>query len=172
VADKFQTLENGKAKLVEATTVSTGVAEAGDIIATDSTGKIDISLLPSGIGADVAMIEASGDISGGSYIQIFENLGSPEIRLADNSNGRNADGFIIDAVTDGNLATVYFEGSNTGLTGLTVGSRQYLGLNGLPTETPLDPNNPANVGKIHQFLGKAINATTINTDTDDCVLIG
>lgn len=172
MADRYQTLENGKEKIVEATSVSTGVAEAGDIVALDSTGKIDVSLLPTGIGADVAVIEAAVDIPAGRYVNIFDDGGVTKVRLADNSNARDAHGFVKEAVLTGNNATVYFEGSNDALTGLTPGARQYLGLNGAATETPLDPTDPLNVNKIHQFLGVAIGNTAINTDIDDCILIG
>jgi len=53
MADKYNTLENGKEVNREATVVSTGVGEAGDILALGPDGKIDESVLPTGIGADV-----------------------------------------------------------------------------------------------------------------------
>ena len=171
--DTFLRLENGKEKSVKGTDASTGIAQAGDIVSLDNTGKLDVSLLPVGVGPDVAVLEASEDVGVGDYVNIFDDGGTPKVRLADNSNGRDAHGYIPTggAATTGNNATVYFEGPNPNLTGLTAGARQYLGTGGNATATPLDPTLPANNGSIHQFLGIAVNATTINTDIDDCTLI-
>lgn len=165
MADKFIELESGKFKQKEATEVSTGVAEAGDIVALDSTGKLDPSLFPTGFGDDLAVLPATENIGAGDYVNIFDDGGTPSIRLADNSNGRDAHGFVKTAVTSGNNATVYFEGPNDALSGLTVGSRYYLDTAGAVTTTP--PVAPG--ANISQFVGIAINATTINTDIDDCI---
>lgn len=166
MADRYQTLIGGKRELVEGTVSSTGVAEAGDVIALDATGKIDPSLLPTGAGPDVASIvvsDASG-LSAGDYINIFDDTGSA-VRLADNSNGRPAHGFVLSAFADAATALVYFEGPNTSLSGLTVGSRQYLDTAGGVTETPVAVTS----GDLHQYLGLAISATAINTDIEDCI---
>ena len=167
MANKYQTLESGKGQLKEATVSSTGVAEAGDIVALDTTGKLDPSLLPVGVGADVKIAEASENLSPGDYVNFWDDGGTEKVRLADNSNGRDAHGFVIAAVTSGSNATVYFEGSNANLSGLTAGQRVYLGVTGDIITTPLDPVTDA--GKIHQFLGVAVDATTVNTDIDDCI---
>ena len=170
MADRYQTLDNGCKKLQEATTVSTGVAEAGDIIALDSTGKIDPSLLPTGVGADVKMIVAGEAIDAGDFVNIYESGGSAFIQKADNSNNRQADGFVISAVTNGGLATVYFEGGNTALSGLTIGDRYYLDTAGNVTNVPVDPNTAA-AGTLHQYLGKATSATEICVEMDDKVVL-
>lgn len=166
MADRFQTLIGGKGELVEATVASTGVAEAGDIVGLDATGKIDPSLLPTGAGPDVASIVVSdaAGLSAGDYVNIFDDTGAA-VRLADNSNGRPAHGFVLSAFADAATALVYFEGPNTALSGLTIGSRQYLDTAGASTETPVAVTS----GDIHQYLGVAINATTINTDIEDCI---
>jgi hypothetical protein len=165
MADKFIRLNNGKLAETEATDTSTGVAEAGDIVALDSSGKLDVSLLPTGIGADVAVITASENLSAGDYVNIFDNSGTPNVRLADNSNGRDAHGFVKDAVTASSPATVYFEGSNDALSSLTPGARYYLGTAGGVTSTaPVAPG-----ADISQFVGIAIADDTINTDIDDCI---
>lgn len=167
MADKYKTRQAGKDKLIEATTVSTGVAEAGDIVALDSTGKIDVTLLPTGAGPDTKILTATENLGAGKYV----NIHSGGVRLADNSNGRDAHGFVLSAVTSGNPATVYFEGTNPGVTGRTIGARQYLGTAGDAVEVPLDETLPANAGFLSQFLGIAISATEINTDIDDCLLL-
>lgn len=171
MADRYQTLVSGRRTLVTATVVSTGVAEAGDIVALDAAGKLDISVLPTGVGPDVATILASENLSAGNYVNIYDNAGTANVRKADNSNSRDAHGYVLSSVTSGNNATVYFEGPNTGVSGRTPGARQFLNTSGAVTETPLDPTNIANAGKYHQFLGVAISATAINTDIDDLVVL-
>ena len=46
MADKYMSLNNGKRTLVEATDTSTGAADAGEIVALNSAGQIDASMLP------------------------------------------------------------------------------------------------------------------------------
>jgi hypothetical protein len=164
MAQKFIRLNNGRLAEKEATVTSTGVAEAGEVVALDSAGKLDVSVLPVGVGPDVTILEATEDLGAGDYVNIFDNGGTPAVRLADNSNSREAHGFVKSAFLIGQDATVYFEGANDSLSGLTVGARYFLGTAGSATATP--PQSPA---QISQLLGIAISATAINTDIDDLV---
>lgn len=168
MADKPIQLVNGKLTEVEGTVVSVGAGDAGNIPALDSNGKLDVSVLPTGVGPNVKVILASENIGAGKYVNIYDNAGTPNVRLADNSNSREAHGFVKDAVTSGNNATVYFEGTNDDLSGLTIGSRQFLGTAGGVTATP-----PTFAGgaQISQLVGTAISATEIDTDIDDCVVL-
>ena len=165
-AKKYIELFNGKLKQKVATIISLGAASEGDLLALDSAGKIDVSVLPVGVGPDVAMIVASENIGAGKYVNIFDDAGTPKIRLADNTNARDAHGFLKDAVLAAATATVYFEGANDDLSSLTVGARQYLGTAGGVTETPPTAAGGANIS---QLVGYAVNATTVNTDIDDCI---
>ena len=167
MAQKPIQLVNGKLTQVEAQVTSAGVADAGKIPALDSSGKLDLSLLPVSIGPDVAVVEADENLSPGDYVNIFDDAGTPKARLADSANARDAHGFVKANVTAGNPATVYFEGANDDLSGLTVGARYYLDTAGNATATP--PAAPA--AQISQFVGIAINSTTINTDIDDCIIL-
>ena len=160
MAQKFKTLENGRDKLKEATVVSSGVSNAGEIVGLDSTGRIDDSLMPIGIAADVAVMECSEDLNAGNYVNIYNASGEQKCRLADASNDRPAHGFVKEAFTTGGDAKIYFEGANDDLSGLTIGARYYLNTAGGPSATPRSSG-------IHQFLGIAISATSINTDIDD-----
>jgi hypothetical protein len=171
MADKYQTLQNGKGKLVEATVVSTGAGEAGDILALGTDGKIDESVLPVGVGPDVKIVEAFEDLGAGDYINIFDDGGTPKARLADNSNGREAHGWLKSAALTGANATVYFEGPNDAAPAGTTGQRAYLGTGGGVITTPLDPTVPANDGKLHQLLGTYVDNSTVNTDIDDCIIL-
>lgn len=168
MAQKPIQLVAGKLTQVEATVISTGAGDAGEIVALDSSGKIDVSVLPTGVGPNVKVILASEAIGAGKYVNIYDNGGTPNVRLADNSNGREAHGFVKDAVASAANATVYFEGTNDDLSSLTPGARQYLGTAGGRTETP-----PTFAGGavIHQLVGSAISSTEIDTDIDDCVVL-
>ena len=162
----FLNLENGKEALDTAINASTGASDASKIIRTDSTGRIDNSLLPVGVGDDTLEIEASETLVAGDFVNIFDDTGTGKVRKADKSNGRDANGFVLAGVTSGNDATVYFEGTNTQLSGMTIGARQYLDTSGGITETPT-----TTTGDIHQYLGKASSATEMNVELADCIKI-
>jgi len=165
MANKYICLVNGKLQETAPTVSSTGTAQAGAIPSLGADGRLDPSVLPPGIGDDVTSIQASEDIAGGSYVNIFDNAGVTEVRLADSTNGRDAHGFVIDSVTTGTPANVFFEGENSGLTGLTAGTRYFLTAMGAVTDVP--PTAPTDT--ISQYLGIAISDTAINTDIDDCI---
>ena len=161
MSDKYIKQDSGLLKEVEATSSSAGAANAGDIIALDSGGKIDNSLLPTGIGADTALVEASENLAAGDYVNIYDDSGSFKCRKADaTTNGKPAHGFVLDTVTSGSNATIYFEGSNNQLSGLTAG------LYFLDTTTAggVVATAPSLSGNIVQRVGIANNATTINTE--------
>jgi hypothetical protein len=167
MADKYQTLQGGREKMIEATVVSTGVSQAGDIVALGADGKLDESVLPLGIAADVKVLEATEALTAGKYVNIWNDGGVEKVRLADATNDRPAHGFVKDAFSIGQNATVYFEGGNSDLSGITAGTRYYLGAAGAATATV--PALPTVV--IHQFLGVGIDATTVNTDIADEIVL-
>lgn len=160
----FLNLEGGKKKRNDALEVSAGAGDAGKIVKLDSTGRLDNSLLPVGIGADTKMLEAFEALAAGDFVNIFDDGGTPKVRKADASNGRDANGFVLSAVTSGAQATIYFEGANNQLSGLTLGARLYLGTSGQVTETP-----NTTTGQLHQYLGVACGATEMNIEMEDCI---
>lgn len=168
-AKTFLRYVSGKIQAIQATIVSAGPANDGDLVALDSTGRLDETVLPVGVGPDVAsiVVEEVAGLSAGDYVNIFDNAGTPKVRLADNSNGREAHGFVKAAYADGATAVVYFEGPNSDLSGLVAGQRVFLGTAGGVITTPLVPVTDA--GKISQLLGSATKATEVNTDIDDCI---
>lgn len=153
------------------TVISTGTANAGDIPALDDSGHFDPSLMPVGYGADVKPLPASEGLSAGNLVNIYQTGTAPNLiasaRKADASaEGKQADGFVLDAVTSGQLATVYFGRKITGLSGLTPGARYYLDTTpGGVTATPV-----SGAGKVDQFIGKAISTTEIAFEPDDYVV--
>lgn len=167
MADKYQGLVAGREKMVEGLVTSAGVADAGKIVAAGADGRLDESLMPLGIAADVKVAIASEALSAGDYVNIYDDVGTSKCRLADASNDRPAHGFVKAAVAPAASATIYFEGSNSSLTGLTAGVLYYLGTAGNATATA--PVLPGSV--IHQLLGVGIDATSINTDIQSEIVL-
>lgn len=158
MADKFIVYDSstGGLKQREATAASTGVSEAGDVVALDGTGRIAQSMMPVGVAADTASIETSDDLSAGDFVNIHDATGI-KCRLADNgSSDTEAVGFVLASTTTGQNATVYFEGTNTQVTGATVGAIMYLGTAGAVVASP-----PTGTGDIVQKIGRAISTTSI-----------
>lgn len=159
----------GRNRQVAATVTSAGVADADKIIATGPDGRIDASLLPIGVGADVAMIVASETLASGAFVNVFNDAGTAKVRNADaTAAGKEADGFVIDGVASGASATVYFEGRNTSQTGLTIGARYYLSA-ATPGAATLTP--PTGTGRVVQYLGRAYSATEIAFEGEDGVIL-
>jgi hypothetical protein len=74
--------------------------------------------MPTGIGADTASITASEALAAGDLVNIYDSTGA-KCRKADAStSGKEAHGFVLAAVESAASATVYFEGSNTQVTGI------------------------------------------------------
>lgn len=158
MADKYLKQVGGALAEQEALTESAGAGDAGKIVALGSAGRLDESVMPVGIGADVAVIQASENLAAGDLVNVH-NDGGPRVRKADASNGRRAHGFVLSAVGAGNNASVYKEGSITELTGKTPGAPQYLsaGTAGAMTETA-----PTGSGQIVQLVGHAMTATEVD----------
>lgn len=169
---KYLALVAGKAREVLFLVTSAGAGDAGKPIATDTDGRISPTLLPVGVGADTYSDAAFENLSAGAYVYI-----RPDGKVANASGasgGTQASGFVLSAVAANAQALVYFEGRNTALTGLTPGARLYLSdtTPGGFTTTPVDNTNPANSGKLHQFLGEAITASSATTELEDAIVLG
>ena len=109
MADKYMTLDSGKRKLQEATDTSAGAADAGEIVALNSSGLIDPSMLPT---TGTKSIEVGEAVSAGDFVEIYDDGGTTKIRPADNSNGREANGYVLDSGAVAANVNVYFDGAN------------------------------------------------------------
>lgn len=157
-AKKYYRNLSGKITELAATIVSAGAANEGDIVALDAGGKLDVSVLPTGIGADTATIPSSENLAAGDLINIWDDTGTTKVRKADaTSAGKEAMGFVKASVTSPANASVYFEGDNTGLTGLTGGVLYLATTAGQPTSTA-----PSSSGNVVQIVGFATSATAMN----------
>lgn len=174
MADKPLQMVNNRPTEVPATVVSTGAADAGKIPALASDGRLDESLLPTGIGADVTVAPASESLTAGDYVNIYDNAGVTSMRKADASAanaGKIADGFVLDNVTSGQPATAYHSGSNTALTGLTVGTTYVLS-HTTPGGVLALSAGTTTAGHSLQVVGRAVAADTIDTSIGEPIIRG
>ena len=151
--------KNNSGTLTEEAAIQTsaGATDAGKIVALDATGKLDNSMMPVGIGADTQSVAASEDLAAGDFVNVYNSSGA-KCRKADASTaGKEASGFVLANVTSGNSATVYFEGTNTQVTGMTPGAVFLSTTPGIATSTA-----PSASGNVVQRIGFATSATTIN----------
>jgi len=145
--------------LLNAKNTSAGAGDAGKIVQLDASGRLDLTMMPVGIGADTATLTASEALASGDLINVWNDAGTPKVRKADASTpGKEAHGFVTAAYALNAAAVVYFEGTNTQMTGLTAG-RQYLSTT-VPGKTQLAA--PSTAGQISQVVGFATAATAMN----------
>lgn len=165
MADKYVALIGGQYQQVEGTVTSVGAGSAGELVALDGTGKVSITVLPTGIGADTVTATASENLAAGDLVNLH---GASLVRKADGANNRRAHGFVISSVLSGAQALVYCEGSITGLTGITVGDPYYLSATvaGQATATP-----PNVAGNISQEIGVGATSTSISFEPQQPVLL-
>lgn len=152
---------SGKVQEYVATVTSSGAASAGQIPALDASGRLDSTTMPSGVGADTVTLPASEALSAGAFVNIWSNAGTPSVRNADGSTaGKQADGFVLAAVTSGGSATVYLSGVNTAVSGQTAGL-VYL------SDTTVGgtmATGASTAGHTFQQIGMAVSATSIQFD--------
>lgn len=161
MADKYIHLNNGVPSEKEALVTSAGAADAGKIPGLDPAGKLDETLMPTGVVPEVASIVTSENLAAGDFVNIYDNAGTPTVRKADASAaGKEAHGFVKTSVTSPAAVNVYFEGVNNQVSGAT-GGPVYLSATtpGGFTSTP-----PSTSGNVVQRLGIAIEATAINME--------
>lgn len=152
--------------IVNSKTTSAGAGDSGKIPALDSAGRLDTSFMPVGIGADTAVIVASEALSAGDFVNIWNSTGA-KVRKADATvAGKEAHGFVLSAVSSSANATVYFEGSNTAVTGQTPGSVFLSTTAGLATSAA-----PSGSGNVVQRIGFATSTTSINFQSQPPVVL-
>lgn len=164
MADKYISINdtNDQKTEIEGTVTSTGVSEAGKIVALDSNGKLDSTLLPTGVGAETVSVLASENLAAGDFVNTYNNAGTLNVRKADADNNRAATGFVLANVTSGNNATVYLAGINNQLSSLTPGAKYFLGT----TAGAVSTDGPTTSNALWQALGKAISDTAISVVID------
>lgn len=166
MADKFLYNNAGTPTEKAANTSSAGAGDSGKIVALDVTGRIDNSMMPVGIGADTATIAASEALAAGDLVNVWNSTGA-KVRKADATvAGKEAHGFVLAAVLSGANATVYFEGTNTGVTGLTPG-KQFLST----TAGTATGAAPTGSGNVNQVVGFATSPTALNFQSSTPIVL-
>jgi hypothetical protein len=161
MSDKYLYLNSGIPTEKAAVASSAGAGDAGKIPALDAAGRLDNSMMPSGIGADTASIASSENLAAGDFVNVWNSTGA-KVRKADASTaGKEAHGFVLAAVTAPAAATVYFEGPNTQVTGATPGPIY------LSASTPggFSSTAPSGTGQVVQKVGVATSAANINFES-------
>lgn len=166
---KYLDMVSGVMTQLAAVATSAGAGDAGKLAALDGGGKWDISMMPSGLaGVDTLAVVASEALADGDLVNIWDSAGTFKVRKADGASaGKEAHGFVKAGYSSSASATVYFEGTNDHVTGLSPGV-QYLSATtaGLATATP-----PSGTGKVIQRVGYAGSATALNFDAGQPVTL-
>lgn len=140
-------------------TTSAGAGDDGKIAALDSTGRFDISFMPVGVAAEVVTCATSENLTAGNWVNLYLNAAALTARKADATTvGKEAKGFVLVGSTSPANAVVYLEGSNTGCTGLTIGTEYFLDT----TAGGQNATAPSATGNVVQPLGVATATTAIN----------
>ena len=156
-AKKFLRLVNGVLTEIFGVQTSAGAGNAGDLVSLDNSGRIDNSMMPVGIGADTKTIAASEALAAGDWVNVWNSTGA-KVRKADATTaGKEAHGFVLAAVSSGANALVYFEGTNTQVSGQTPGAVFLQTTAGTGGATI-----PSASGNVVQNLGVALSATEVS----------
>lgn len=165
-AKKFLRFVGGVFTEVFGVQTSAGAANAGDLVALDDTGRLDNSMMPVGIGADTAVIPTSEALAAGDWVNVWDSTGA-KVRKADATTaGKEVHGFVLAAVASGANATVYFEGTNTQVTGQVPGPvylQTAAGQGGAAV--------PTAAGNVVQRIGTAVSATAVNFEGGPAVTL-
>ena len=166
---KYIKHENGRLKEQESTSISQGALSAGAIPALGTDGRLDLSLMPTGIAPDTLVAVASDNLSGGMLVNVWDDNGVASFRRADASiAGKEADGFVLESASIGETVMCYFEGRNTALTDLIVGKRYYLSAIDAGKVSDVVPTESGNVV---QYIGRAISTTALSFEATDGIIL-
>lgn len=166
MADKY--VYNNAGTLTErvALTTSAGAGDAGKIPGLDASGRIDLSMMPTGLGPDTATITASEALAAGDLINVWNSTGAKARKADATVAGKDAHGFVLSAVASSAIATVYFEGTNTQVTGLTPGVQFLSATPGAATGAA-----PSAPGNVVQRVGFATSPTALNFQSNVPVVL-
>lgn len=166
-AKKFLRLVNGVLTEIFGIQSSAGAANAGDVVSLDDSGRIDGSMMPVGIGADTSNVVASEALAAGDFVNVWNDAGAFKVRKADATTaGKEAHGFVLAAVASAGTAMVYFEGTNTQVSGQTPGIVHLQTTAGQGGATV-----PSASGNVVQRLGVAVSATAVSFEAQPPVTL-
>ena len=152
--------------IVNSKTTSAGSGDSGKLPALGASGKLDTSFMPTGIGADTAVVTASEALAAGDLVNIWNSTGAKARKADASTAGKEAHGFVIASVLILGNATIYFEGTNDQVTGLTPGVQFLSTSPGLCAASA--PSGSANVV---QRVGVATSATSLNFHAENPIVL-
>lgn len=168
--DKYLALVDGKEQEVIAVQ-SGGSGNANKIPALNaSTGLLDVTMMPEGIGPEVIEVTATEALAAGALVNFYNSTGL-KCRNANAAAGTalEAHGFVLAAVSESASATVYLRGQNTQLTGLTPGGDCWLGsTSGTVSQTP---PGAGGAGTLSQLVGVATGATSMDFNRQRAIVM-
>jgi hypothetical protein len=160
----IQVASNGTQSEYAGKSTSAGAGDSGEFIIADGSGKIDISYLPNGVGADAITATAGEALSAGDFVYI--SSGGTVLKADATTFAKRAMGYVLASVSNAGTATVYFDESNSALSGLTIGSNYFLSATaGAATTTA-----PTTSGQYVQALGVATSATSLHVNIQEPIL--
>lgn len=136
---------------------ASATSAANKVLKMDGSGRIALGVLPVGVGTDTVTLTTSEIIASGDLVNIWDSTG-PKVRKADATiAGKEAHGFCLVGGAAAASVDVYFEGSNTAMTGLVAGKRFLATTAGTSTATA-----PSGSGNVVQLVGFATSTTSMN----------
>lgn len=142
---------------VAANQTSAGAGDAGKIVALNSSGVVDITMMPSGVGTPTQSMTAGETLAAGDFVYINTSDANKIYKADADAIGKKAIGYVLAGASAGAAVTVYFEGKNDQLSGLTIGLDYYLSA----TAGGVTTTKPSTAGQIVQYLGTAITTSSI-----------
>ena len=143
---------------VEALQTSAGAGDAGKVVALNSSGKVDITMMPSGVGTPTQSMTAGESLSAGDLVYINTSDSNKIYKADADAVGKMAIGYVLASAATDEAVTVYFEGINDQLSSLTVGTNYFLSA----TAGGVTATQPTSSAQIVQYIGTAITTTAIH----------
>lgn len=167
--DKVPALDgSGKLNTNMLNTTTTGGTgdDSGKIGLLDAAGKWPTAMIPGSADANTAVLTAKDALPFAGLFVYFDETAGGVMKAVNTDPTKRAFGYALTTAGYDSPITIYFEGKNTALTGLVPGKKYYLGADGSVTATP-----PTASGSVVQFLGIAINATTLVFEPNEGIVL-
>jgi hypothetical protein len=142
---------------------SSGAGSSGEIPALDAVGRLDVTMMPTGFGQDATTATAGEAIAAGDFV--YFNASGNILKADATVLAKQARGYVIAAVANAAIGTVFYDDSNTSVTGLTPGVTYFL--SNTPGGVTSTPTTVA--GQICQEVGFAVSATVLRVNIQEAI---
>lgn len=161
---RFVDYVNGILSQIVPISTSAGAGDSSKMVQTGAGGKLHLSLMPAEITAQAKIYPASEALAAGDLVNVWLDTATWKVRLASASTSRKADGYVTAGALQDADATIYTEGFNSQVSGLTPGL-VWLGEDGAVTQTAPVTGS----GGYAQIVGTALSATELEFEPNDPV---